>query len=79
MKRNRTEPKDINDCEMMEALIENNKLKEIFSKVKQIIYYEKIKVRQMYFLLREKLIKFLKIIGLYNIMRTIYRKVWKRQ
>ncbi|WP_373032038.1 hypothetical protein [Sulfurovum sp.] len=78
MKKNRTETKDINDCAMMEALIENNKFKEMLNKVKQIIHYEKIKFRQTYFQFKQRVIEFLKIIGLYNVLRAIYRKIRNR-
>lgn len=68
MKINRDEEKDKNDCKMMEALIENNRWKEYISKIKQNIYYEKIK-------LRKKIIAILQNIGLYKITRNIYRVV----
>ena len=66
MKINRGEEKDINDCKMMEALIENNKLKEFINKLKQNIYYGKIKIKY-------KMINTLKTIGLYQIVRSFYR------
>ena len=66
MKKNRDEEKDKNDCNMMEALIENNRWKEFINKTKQNIYYEKIK-------LRKKAIGTLQNIGLYNVTRDIYR------
>ena len=68
MKTNRDEEKDKNDCKMMEALIENNRWKEYVTKIKQSIYYEKIK-------LRKKIIDILQNIGLYKITRNIYRVV----
>ena len=68
MKTKRGEIKDINDCKMMEALIENNKLKEIINKVKQIILYSKIK-------LRSKGPNFLRDIGLYKTVRFFYRLI----
>lgn len=72
MKTNRNEEKDKNDCKMMEALIENNRWKEYVTKIKQSVYYEKIK-------LRKKIIAILQNIGLYKITRNIYRIVKDRK
>lgn len=72
MKQNRadknSDKKDINDCKMMEALIENDRFKKIVNKWKQSFYYMKIKTRA-------SLIKVLKNIGFYELTRAIYRKV----
>ncbi len=68
MKKYRGEEKDKNDCKMMEALIENNKLKEFFGRVKQNIFYGQIMFRQ-------KVIKLLQQIGLFEIARKLYRKL----
>ena len=65
MKNNRQESKDINDCKLMEALIENNNLKKLAGKVKQNILYVKV-------MIRKKLISFLKISGLYSYAKLIY-------
>ncbi|WP_254916259.1 hypothetical protein [Vibrio cholerae] len=62
MKSNRDEVKDRNDCKMMESLIENNQYKNIKAKLKQSIYYEKIK-------LRKKITCLLKSIGLYDLVK----------
>ena len=67
MKKNRNEEKDKNDCKMMESLLENNKFKKFINKLKQDIYYFKVKSRK-------DLIFFLKQIGLYYSIRKIYRK-----
>ena len=67
MKENRAELKDMNDCQMMEALIEDNKIKEIISKLKQNILYTKIKTRS-------KLVGLLKTLGLYNIVKSIVKR-----
>jgi len=61
MKQNRGDIKDINDCKMMEALIEKNWPKAVISKAKQELYYVGIKA--------------LKIFRLHNIARYIYRKI----
>ena len=66
MKTNRAEEKDQNDCKMMEALIENNKLKEFVSKFKQNILYFKIKMRSNIMIV-------LKSIGLYGIIKNVVR------
>ena len=68
MKINRNEEKDKNDCKMMEALIEDNKFKEIISSFKQKIYYTKIKSRQ-------QTIDILQKIGLYEVVRKVYREI----
>ena len=72
MKINRAEEKDKNDCKMMEALIEENKLKELIGKLRQSVLYTKIK-------LRAKLMLLLKSIGLYNMMRSFYNLVKGRK
>lgn len=66
MKKNRAEEKDKNDCNMMESLIEENRLKEFISRFKQNILYFKIKVRA-------KLMNVLKKIGIYSIIKNIVR------
>ena len=62
MKCNRSEAKDKNDCAMMEALIEGHELKELLMKVRQILFYNKIKIRA-------KLVNFLKFIKLYDTIK----------
>jgi len=66
MKKNRAEEKDRNDCKMMEALIENNGFKNLVNKWKQNFYYGKIKVKM-------NLIKFLKNIGLYEVIKRMVK------
>jgi len=72
MKQNRAEEKDINDCNMMKSLIENNKFQIIKSKINQKILYFKIKSKAY---ILSSLIKILKKIGLYIIIRRIYRTI----
>jgi len=67
MKENRAELKDINDCQMMEALIENNKIKEMISRANQKFLYLRIKIRS-------RLIDLLKIIRLYTILKKIVKR-----
>jgi len=66
MKTIRNEDKDKNDCKMMEALIENNEIKEFINRLKQNILYFKIKARA-------KLMNMLKYVGLYNVIKNILR------
>ncbi len=66
MKKARGEGKDITDCKMMESLVQNNKLSLQLSKVKQGLYYFRVRLLT---LLMEWLIQ----IGLYKIVRSIYR------
>ena len=61
MKQNRGDIKDINDCKMMEALIEKDWFKAVISKAKQEFYYVGIKT--------------LKIFRFYKIARYIYRRI----
>ncbi len=74
MKKNRNEAKDVNDCKIMESLIDNNKIKIFLLKQKQVLYYKKIKfLRKFNFEIRF----FLKKIGLHHIIKPIYRKIIK--
>lgn len=66
MKKIRSEIKDINDCKIMEGLIENNQFKKRIHTIKQVILYKKITVISA-------ILKFLIKIKLYNKVRTIYR------
>ena len=68
MKSNRAEEKDINDCKMMEALIENNKFKEVLNKFQQNIYYGKVKIKR-------KIINILKAIGLFDRVMKFYKSI----
>jgi len=68
MKINRGEEKDKNDCKMMEALIEDNKLKGLVGKFKQNIFYGQIVIRQ-------KIIQLLQQVGLFDRARIIYRRI----
>ena len=72
MKTSRGEEKDRNDCKMMEALIEKNRLKGLLNKLKQKIFYGQILVRQ-------KIIHLLQQLGLFSMVRIVYRKIKGRQ
>lgn len=63
MKRSRRDIKDINDCQMMEALIEGDQIKYAIGKVKQNFYYVTVKISR--------------VLKLYGIIRLLYRKVKK--
>jgi hypothetical protein len=71
MKQNRadknSDKKDINDCKMMEALIENDRFKKIVNKWKQNIYYAKIKARA-------RLIDILKKLGLFELVKKVVKR-----
>lgn len=68
MKKKRAEEKDLNDCKMMEGLIDNDYFKQIINKSKQKIYYSKIRIRS-------QLITILKELKLYNLSKNIYKKL----
>ena len=71
MKKNRNETKDIADCKMMEALLENNKTKAMLNKLRQFFYYQKIKTRV-------SLIKFLRLVGLHSTLKFLYKLMVKK-
>lgn len=72
MKKNRAKAhgdvKDINDYKMMEGIIENNRIKEHINRVRQSLYYSKIKQKR-------NLLAFLRKTGLYNYVRALYRGI----
>lgn len=72
MKKNRGEEKDINDCNIMDAFFNDNKLKEFIARSQQTLFYLKIKThrRIMHFVTNV-----LKTTGLYSSVRWIYRKL----
>lgn len=65
MKRNRSESKDIYDCNMMDALIEKNIIKKYRASLLQSVLYAQVKVRA-------KIISFLRFIGVYPVIKRIY-------
>jgi hypothetical protein len=66
MKSNRNEIKDQNDCKIMEALIENDRFKEIFLRLKQKLFYVKVNTKV-------KIIEILTKIGIYENLRVIIK------
>ena len=67
MKSNRNELKDIHDCNMMEALIEHNKLREVFARGKQNMLYAKVQ-------LKHTIVAFLKAIKVYKYLTLLIRR-----
>jgi hypothetical protein len=70
MKSNRGEVKDRNDCKMMDALIENNRMKKVFSKLNQDLFYFKIKNKFRF-------MKISRTLRVYKISRWFYRLILK--
>lgn len=66
MKINRGEAKDIDDCKMMETLIDYNFLNKLMNKIRQNIFYQKMKIER-------RIISFLVTFHIYNIVRNSYR------
>ncbi len=71
MKKNRGEPKDLNDRILMDALIENSLIKNYVGLLRQKCYYFSAK-------LKLQVITILKFFGLYRLARSIYRKLSKQ-
>lgn len=72
MKKKRGEKKDLIDCEAMSALLENNKFIKIKIKIKQTLFFYRIKLKRD---IRMVLLKFLSITGLHEPVRNLYRKI----
>ncbi len=72
MKSNRNEEKDRNDCLMMKSLLEGNLYKKSKAQISQKIFYFKIKSRRKFMDLS---MSFLKTVGVYKLVRSIYRKL----
>lgn len=66
MKINRGESKDIDDCKIMEDLIDYNFIKKVIIKFRQNLFYQKLKIERY-------IISFLVNYHLYNIVRSLYR------
>lgn len=65
MKKKRAELKDRIDVSMMEALIENKKLREYFTRFKHRLYYLRLKCRRY-------IVDLIKLIGLYTILKKYF-------
>ena len=76
MKKNRAEEKDLNDCEMMNSLIANNFVDKLKARLKQNLFYFKIKIKLIVW---DIALNSLKKIGMYEITREIYRKIKGKQ
>lgn len=70
MKKRRGDIKDKNDCKMMDALIEDNRMKKVFSKLNQDLFYFKIKNKFRF-------MKISRTLGVYKIARWFYRLILK--
>ncbi len=66
MKQNRAEEKDNNDCQTMKALLDKKHFQKNISQIRQYFFYKKISFKT-------KLLKSLQAIGLFHLLRTIYR------
>ena len=71
MKSNRNKDRDINDCNMMRVLIENNAWKKKKNQLKQSLFYLKIKIKNN---IKELIFSFLKMLHLYDVTRNYYLK-----
>lgn len=67
MKKARGEEKDLNDIEMMDALLNNDTFTRYYASVRQRVYYSKVK-------LKSKIVELLKLVKLYELARAVYRK-----
>lgn len=71
-KKERDEEKDKNDCSIMDAYLENNNLRLFIFRTKQLLFYKKIilerRTREISFVVLRK-------VGLYNIIRSVYRRL----
>lgn len=73
-KKRRNEDKDKTDCAIMDAYLENNKLKLFLFRIKQMLFYKKIILERK---TRESLFLVLHKVGLYNVIRSLYRRLKK--
>lgn len=71
-KKERNEEKDKTDCALMDAYLENNRLKLFVFRTKQILFYKKIILKRK---TRSSLFFMLHKVGLYNIIRNLYRRL----
>ena len=71
-KKERNEEKDETDCSIMDAFLENNKLKLFIFRTKQILFYKKIILKRK---IRSSLFFLLQKAGLYNTIRYLYRRL----
>lgn len=72
LKKNRNEIMDQNDCEMMNSLIDKGHSQFSFTSLKQKFFYRKLVIESF---LREFIVRFLKLVGAFNIMKMIYLKI----
>jgi len=75
MKSSRNEEKDKNDIKLMKALIDNNKFKQLTARVRQSVFYFKIKSKKV---VLDVAFKILHFTGLHGVVRGFYRKLKSR-
>jgi hypothetical protein len=75
-KKARNEEKDMNDCQMMISLIDNNGLKFFYSSLKQNFFYKKLVIKNR---LQNFIFLILKNTGTYEMVRGLYRKLRGRK
>jgi len=66
MKINRGEAKDLDDCSMMQTMIDYKYFNKLINQIKQNIFYQKMKIERC-------IISFLVTFHIYNIVRSSYR------
>lgn len=71
-KKERNEEKDKTDCALMDAYLENNRLKLFVFRTKQTLFYKKIILKRK---TRSALFFMLHKVGIYNIIRSLYRRL----
>jgi len=72
MKVNRDGRKDKNDIELMEALMENNRMRKRIGQLRQTLFYFRIKVLYAFI---NPVLSLLRKMGVYNQVRRVYRKL----
>ena len=76
MKVNRDEEKDRNDCQLMKASIDGFSHRKVLAKFRQRIFYTKLRLNYFF---AKKIKSSLEMVGLYDIVRTAFRKITNRQ
>jgi hypothetical protein len=74
MKENRGETKDKNDCMLMKSFITNDFFSKLKVRIKQNIFYAKIKIKHI---IRDLIIIVLKKLNLYTSVKNLYQKFKK--
>lgn len=72
MKKNRHEEKDRRDCALIRSLVENRKTRTTIIKIRDYFFYFRIKIKKK---ILDGLVQTLKLLGLYQPVRMMYRKI----